>query len=201
MKLLGIISAIIMINSILLYIVLLTVGGYLAPVDRVEYADAIIVVSGGGDERLEKGIDLMLGGYAEVLVLSGDARDPESPSNAEVMKAQAIQSGVDPEKILLENESKTTYENAYYVRKLLEEHGVFAYDRLILVTTSYHQRRLLQSFEEMYHDKPEIEFINQPADVAFWSENTWFLNKKGIDLTFGEFVKIIWGKLTGQLTG
>ena len=190
-----------MINSILLYIALLTVGGYLAPVDQIEHADAIIVVSGGGDERLEKGIDLMLQGYAEVLVLSGDARDPESPSNAEVMKAQAIQEGVDPEKILLENDSKTTYENAYYVRKLLEENIAFSYDKLILVTTSYHQRRLLQSFKEIYHDRSEIVFINQPAYVAFWSPNTWFLNRKGIDLTFREFVKIMWGKLTGQLTG
>lgn len=187
--------------AVLLGLASIGLGHYMMPVDALAPADAIIVVSGGSGERVEKGIELMQNGYADYLVFSGDAFDVASTSNAEVMKMWAIREGIAESNILTDSQSRTTYENAYYVRQLLNENGLKEPSTLILVTSSYHQRRLYQNFREIYKDLPSVTFINQPAEVSFWSENSWFLHKKGIDLTVREAIKIFWGEMTGHFSG
>lgn len=177
------------------------IGHFLMPMDEPSFAEAIIVVSGGGEERLNKGIELYEEGYSDLLVLSGDALDPTSPSNAEVMKEQALEEGIPIDAILLDTESKTTFENARNVKKVLEEYGLKEPYSLILVTTEYHQRRLLQNFKEVYNDSETVTFINQPADVKYWGPNTWWLHKKGLSITVTECIKVLWGVFTGKMSG
>lgn len=198
-KFLKVVLLSVMATIILFFTTVLGVGNWMMPVDQPAEADAIIVVSGGGDERLEKGIQLYNDGYSDIIVFSGDASDPASPSNAEVMRAKAIEEGVPASAILIEPESKTTYENAVNTKRMLEANDI-THDTLILVTSSYHQRRLLQNFQHVYR-KESITFINQPASVTFWAPNSWWLNDQGFTITAKEFLKVAWGAMTGNLTG
>jgi uncharacterized SAM-binding protein YcdF (DUF218 family) len=52
------------------------------------------------------------------------------------MRDKAIAMGVNPEAILLENESLHTRENAEHVLSLIKERG---FRRVILVTSPFHQ--------------------------------------------------------------
>lgn len=149
-------------------------------------ADAIIVVSGGDtDARTDSGIELYKNGWAPMMIFSGAAQDESGPSNAAAMKSHAINEGVPAEAIAVEEASRTTQENAQNTRTLLAEGD---YQRVILVTSGYHQRRALIEFERLTGD---VEIVNRPVyqdqDWSFW----WWLTPRGWWLAGGETVKII----------
>ena len=105
--------------------IVLAAGFYLSPQDELEKADAIVVISGGEtDTRTEEGVLLFNQGYAPLMIMSGAARD-EGTSNAQAMKLMALRLGVPEDKILIEEQSKNTLDNAIYVRELMETNPLF----------------------------------------------------------------------------
>ncbi len=102
-------------------------------------ADAIVAVSGGDTAaRAEEAIKLHQNGWAPILIFSGAAADKTGPSNAAVMKQQAIDAGVDPNVILIEDTSQNTSENAAETVSIFKEQHIKS---AILVTSAYHERR------------------------------------------------------------
>lgn len=167
-------------------------GNYLELQDDPQQADAIVVISGGGMERIEKGITLLKDDYASYLVLSGAAYD-DGTSNAASMRLFALQSGVPDEQILLDEDSLNTYENAFDVEKILKEHNL---KKIILVTSSYHQRRAYNTFKYVLGDENEI--INVPAKPDFWDASLWWKNDKSKHLVLTEIVKILYSAFSGN---
>jgi uncharacterized SAM-binding protein YcdF (DUF218 family) len=67
---------------------------------------------------------------------------------AETMAAFLRERGVDAKCILLENRAKSTYENALFVKKLLEDRVQLPpHPRLVLLTSDFHSRRAKLVFE------------------------------------------------------
>lgn len=67
---------------------------------------------------------------------------------AEAMAKFLVTSGVPESSILLESRSHTTYENAEYVKTLLEQHSVLAANsRIVILTSDYHSWRARRVFE------------------------------------------------------
>lgn len=77
------------------------------------------------------------------LVVSGGRvlRGPETPSEAQVAASLARRLGLGPERIIREEESRTTAENAALTRERLGPATI------ILVTSGYHMPRAIDSFE------------------------------------------------------
>lgn len=150
-------------------------------------ADAIVVVSGGDtDARTQEAIELYRRGWAGLLIFSGAAADPASPSNAKAMKTYAIERGVPASAILTEEASKTTHENAKLVRGVFADHKI---SRAILVTSAYHQRRAGIEFSRIVGTQTQI--IHHPvARDRHWSA-WWWLTPHGWWLALSEIVKII----------
>lgn len=160
----------------------LGVTKYLRIEDSLEKADAIVAVSGGDTEaRTRKAVALHQQGYAPLLVFSGAARDPRSPSNAQVMKELALASGVAPSVISIDELSRDTKENAVGVSRILK-----GSDKVILVTSEYHQRR---AAKELAQELPGVEIINAPAEDANWNTKTWWLTPYGWWVATGELIK------------
>lgn len=94
--------------------------------------------------RVDTAIDLYKAGRAPKVVLSGGALEgdiSEARGMAHVMKQQ----GVPDEALLLENASRTTYENATQTEEELKEHGV---KRVLLVTSALHMPRAMAAFSK-----------------------------------------------------
>ena len=123
----------------------LLIGRYLAPSDNLSRADAIVVVSGDSD-RMRQAIDLYKQGYAPKLILSGAARDGIT-SNALAMHIEASQSGIPNEAVILEEKANNTYENALYTKEIVLSQGM---QNIILVTSPYHQRRVYETFKNVF---------------------------------------------------
>ena len=173
------------------------IGSYLAPDDlaRCENlkpstetgcrtADAIVAVSGGDTAaRADEAIRLYKNGWAGILVFSGAAADKTGPSNAAVMKQQAINAGVDPKVILVEETSETTTENAAETISLFKEHSITS---AILVTSAYHQRRALLEFDRRALD---VEVRAHPVSTDKQWSGVWWLTPTGWSLAVPELVR------------
>lgn len=199
-----------MIRMIVIFFVLTAagiflLGNFLAPDDlagcarlpnetaKCEKADAIIAISGGNtSKRAEEAIELYKLGWADTLVFSGAAKDTSGPSNAEVMRTQALTAGVPAKAILVETFSQTTKQNASKSVSMFEKHD---FTNVILVTSPYHQRRASLEFHAVAGDNVRIR--NHPTthddDWSSW----WWLTPRGWWLASGEVVKII-AFYTGQ---
>jgi uncharacterized SAM-binding protein YcdF (DUF218 family) len=108
--------------------------------DNIEFNDSA--------ERIHAGIRLMKRGYAEKLIISGGSGDlfDQEKSEARLLKQFAIDFGIPEENILIEPNSRNTYENAFNTRALLEKHGI---SRIILVTTASHLPRAVRCFKKL----------------------------------------------------
>lgn len=95
--------------------------------------------------RVEYGVHLFQQGLAPRLILSGGRWAPHRPTCAPRMRALALALGVPPERILVEDRSSRTAENAWEVTRLLRADGASA---ILLVTSPLHMRRAKLCFEK-----------------------------------------------------
>ncbi len=91
--------------------------------------------------RLVEGIQLHKQLPQTKLILSGGNR--YDVSDAEMMRRMALLLGVDSDDIILETESKNTYEEAFFLKNLLKG------QRFILVTSARHMPRAVALFQKM----------------------------------------------------
>ncbi len=158
---------------------------YLSPQDKLESADAIVVVSGGQTlSRAQRGIELYQQGRAPKLIFSGAALD-DGPSNARQMHDEARRRGVPERDIITDERSTTTYQNATETKPLIEELNAH---RVYLVTSPYHQRRVLLTFRKVYGG--DYQFLNQSSYDNRWSKAAWWASPFGVWITLSELSKV-----------
>ncbi len=155
--------------------------------EKCHTADAIVVVSGGDTPaRAAEAIELYKNGWAPLIIFSGAAQDISGPSNALTMQRQAIEEDVPESATLIEENSRTTAENAEKTRNLLEEKSI---KKVILVTSAYHQRRASLEFQK--RSGSEVTIINHPVSSDKQWSGSWWATPIGWWLSLGELTKII----------
>ena len=130
-------------------------------------ADAILVLCSHDKVVAERGAELFLEGWAPLLIFSGGLgaitkkiwRDSEADQFARV----AVEMGVSPEKILIENKSTNTGENILLTRRLLAERRIDP-QKFILVQKPYMERRSYATFKQLW---PEKEAVVTSPRVSF----------------------------------
>jgi uncharacterized SAM-binding protein YcdF (DUF218 family) len=134
-------------------------------------ADAIVIFGGGvGEsgragggalERLKQGVDLYKAGYARSLIVSSGY--VYTLHEAEVMRATAIEQGIPPSAIVLEERAANTYENVRFVDDILRARG---WKRILLVSSPYHMKRALLVWHRV---APEVTVVpTPPSDSQFF---------------------------------
>lgn len=174
-------------------VVFFGLGFYLSPQDKLEQADAIVVVSGGQTTtRAEYGIKLFKQGYAPKIIFSGGALD-DGPSNAVAMRQQALESGLSDDNILLDEDAQNTYENAVNSKRLMDTVGARS---IILVTSPYHQRRVNQTFRKVLG--PGYTVIGASAVDSRWSKSNWWQSGFSFNISMSELYKLTYIGLTNS---
>ena len=140
-------------------------------------ADAIVVLA-GGKGRVDEGVRLFREGRAKYLFFIGV--DPT------VRKSDLYRpkSG-DPssERVILENVSRNTLENAIYGRDVLLRHKVGS---VLLITSRYHMKRSAILFRNAL--PKELPIYPYPVDTKNLKE-TWWNHGGSFYLLFSEFYK------------
>ena len=146
--------------------------------------DAIVVLGGGlegrydgvralpdlndAGDRVWQGARLYKQGVASRIVLSGGQfeADPRKEAEAPGMKMFMLDMGVPEEALVIESNSRTTFENALRTRELLGEDS----SNIALVTSAFHMGRSLLWFEKagftVYPVRADIRVLNESR--AFW---------------------------------
>jgi uncharacterized SAM-binding protein YcdF (DUF218 family) len=117
-------------------------------------ADVLVVLGGGVHERPLRAAELFQQHAAPRILISGAGDDV-------INRDLLLKKGIPPGVIQMEDDSTTTRENALFTIKRLRAEHVH---RVILVTTWYHARRALKTFE---HFAPEMKFYSRPSYYAF----------------------------------
>lgn len=125
-----------------------------------EIYDAVVVLGGCVDsrpgphgsaqfndnvERLTATFEIMQRGEARYAIASGGALDAEGKVvEGTIMRDQLVAWGIPAEKIIVEDRSINTHQNAAFVAPILKERGL---GKVLLVTSAYHMLRA----EECFH--------------------------------------------------
>jgi uncharacterized SAM-binding protein YcdF (DUF218 family) len=173
------------------------IGAYLGPDDLkgcegkkpsnekgCQAADAIVAISGGDTAaRADEAIMLYKNGWAPFIIFSGAAADKSGPSNALVMKQQAIDAGIEPGVIIIEESSETTDQNATATTSIFASRHITS---AILVTSAYHERRALLEFNRRALD---VEVRAHPvAHDKQWT-TLWWTTPTGWALAIPELIR------------
>lgn len=141
----------------------------------LQKADCIFVLGSHDPRVAERGAELYLQGWAPLLIFSGGlgrlTKELWTETEAERFVKIAVQKGVPPAHILIENRSTNTGENVAFTRRLLQQQGLDP-QSFILVQKPYMERRTYATFQKQWPGKtvcvtsPQISFEDYPTPDA-----------------------------------
>lgn len=130
-------------------------------------ADAIMVLCSHDSRVAERGAELLLEGWAPLLIFSGGlgtiTKHLWTEPEADRFAAIAERMGVPKDQILIENRSTNTGENVRFTQRLLASRGINLRS-LILVQKPYMERRTFATFKKVW---PEPHIVVTSPQVSF----------------------------------
>ncbi len=178
--------------------ILRSIGAALVVEDRLERADAIVVVAGGTPSREAKAAELFREGWAPRVVIS----HPVAPSSVRELTALGVRPldprgetalvleryGVPRDRIVAVPEPSTNTESELDLdHKLARARG---YGRVILVTSPQHTRRVHIIWSRASADD-HLEGLVVPAPNSDFSVNDWWRNRGAAEAVLHEYLGIL----------
>jgi len=128
----------------------------------------------------ERGAELLLAGWAPLLVCSGHLGALTSGawtrSEALIFADVAVGMGVSRDHVLIESRSTNTGENVAFIRALLAEKGLRP-NKAIAVQKPYMERRTLATFQQRW---PELEVLVTSPQLGFDAYPTESIRKEEV---------------------
>jgi uncharacterized SAM-binding protein YcdF (DUF218 family) len=140
-------------------------------------------------ERTLTAARLFREGQVRLVIVTGG--EPGPGDSAESLRAVAIRAGVPPERIRMEQVSRSTYGSMVAIRPILEREGVRS---LTVVTSPYHQRRVLWCARRTLAG---LDIVSRPSEPAGWKPEGWWKTRWNRGIVLGEYAKIAYYILRG----
>lgn len=166
------------------------------------HSDAIMIFGGAAThvERNRRAAVLFQEGHADLIVLTDDgvrggwsAADERNLFFVERARRELERAGVPTERIEVVPQRVTnTYEEALRMREFAEAKN---FRTVLFVTSAYHARRARWTVEKVFAGS-HIEIGFATAPVGELSPATWWLKARGWRDVAGEYVKLIYYKLS-----
>lgn len=153
--------------------------------DDGSVADVIVVPGGDGPPRAAQAARLWKEGRSPLILITGDG---DCFFNKQIM----VRDGVKPSAILVECQSGSTWQNAYYSAPIMR--GIQA-RRALIVTNWYHSRRAIASFRSAC---PQMHFSSSPI----WGDGRqagFPSTRADVELVAKEYVKLGWYLASGRI--
>lgn len=167
--------------GVLFYLGLIGIGAILIVADPVEPVDAVVVLSGGGGDRLALAVSMHERGLAPNLVIT----DTKGVANRLLVR-EAEASGFPDDSIYITNlQVESTVDEARAVREFAQNQG---WTSLMVVTDPYHSFRTRFIFRRELRSSG-IEIFVRPVVGHWFRSPTWFFYPEGWQFVFLEIVK------------
>ena len=166
---------------------------YLVVTKSLEPADAIVLMAGNDKRRLTAVADLYHRGFAPTVLLTNDgilsAWSSEYSRNlyqVEWAQLELIKSGIPKDAIvMLKYTQSGTFYDALNTKVFVQKNKVTS---LIVVTSDYHTRRTLWSFEKLFIEQP-VKLSVYSSGVNYPAEN-WIERIRRCNTLTYEFLKL-----------
>lgn len=164
-------------------------GGKFLVVDEPPVKSDVIIILGGDMGRVEKGAELFQAGWANQIIVSNGGAHPEHTSTkyAIAMMNQAHELGVPMDRLIPDFQATSTYENALYTREIMEKQNLSS---AIVVSSTYHMRRVQYSFNKVFEDSP-IKLTYSASPKPGFDPESWWTDRESFMLTVREYLKLV----------
>jgi len=173
-------------------------GSLLIYEDKIEPADAILVLGGGAKERVLEGIELVKQKYADRILFTGENAVPllGKPTNWAIEAQElAVSLGLRQDQTITILDSQSTRDDALLSREIcIKDH----FRSLIVVSEPYHTRRAHFVFNKVYRGSG-IKITIYPVQNSWYKRDTWWKYKKGFWNTNVEYQKMLYYLFKGYL--
>lgn len=168
---------------LVVYLSLVAIGAILIVADPVERVDAVVVLSGGGGDRLALAVEMHTDGFAPYLVIT----DTTSGVNNRLVR-EAVRGGFRRESIFVTDlQVDSTYEEALAVRDLAMTRN---WNKLMVVTDPYHTFRTRLIFNRELRNSG-VEILVRPVIGHWFTSRTWFYQAEGWQFVLLEIGKLV----------
>lgn len=150
-----------------------------------EVYDAVVLLGGMGDERVEaetgklafnESVERLIAthrvladGRARFAILSGGAMNPAETEHTEArtLARQLVLWGISPSRLILEEQSRNTHENAVFSRRIAIERS---FAKVLMITSAFHMRRSRECFAAV--DMP-VDTLAADYRTHAWPPDSW----------------------------
>jgi uncharacterized SAM-binding protein YcdF (DUF218 family) len=172
-------------------LVVISLGYYLSSENNAPTkADVIVVLGGGSNERIFKGAELFLNGYAGYFLLTGSGNPNHVHQKRRLLGNFRVNyllgNGVKSSHILLNGEAETTWEEAHVVRKLMLSNK---WNTALIVSDPPHMRRLRYVYSKVFQDTGLVYQLII-TDVDWWDSKIWWSNIYAFKFSLLEVAKL-----------
>lgn len=153
---------------------------------KIANADVIVVLAGGGPERLCHGIELLKRGLAPAIWYTGDMplETRSDLMDAEQALSLAERRGVPRNKITL-LPSTSTFEDGKSISALIKEKKIKS---IIVVTSWYHTRRAMNVIHHCITDTNVAVYMSSSTNLPYSPDN-WWKEEEGLVAVNNEIIK------------
>lgn len=169
------------------YLLLRGLGAFLIIGDRLKTVDAVVVLGGGGEHRVQEAVRLVEEKYGSWLILTEPGQLESGGMGSDAFRTTAVDAGLSPHAILItEQTSSSTYEEAQAVRHLMEAREMKS---VIVVTDPFHTQRTRQIFRDAFRSSGLTVRVH-PVPDHWYRSSTWFFSPEGWAHTLREYLKL-----------
>lgn len=168
------------VGLVLIYLGLLAAGSFLVEADSLRKVDALVVLSGGGPERLATAARLYKQGIARRVILTeiGTRSLVQEASRAGIADGDLITGRV---------EVSSTAEEARAVQDLMKKYGL---QTCIIVTDPFHTQRARFIFRQSLVGEGFWAGV-YPSENHWYRPSSWMWSWEGWQVTLLEFGKLL----------
>lgn len=152
-----------------------------APADAVIVLGAAVykdVPSPVFRERINHAVNLFKSGAVKHIIFTGGFGEGEKLSEAAVAKKYAVKQGVPAERIFIEEQSRTTFQNLYFAKEIVDKQQ---FQKVLLVSDPLHLKRVLVMAADLKFESanpsptPTSKIASFDKRVEFLWQETWQL--------------------------
>ncbi|MGN7471060.1 YdcF family protein [Brevibacillus sp. SAFN-007a] len=138
--------------------------------------------SPGLRERLEQAVRLYQDGYVSTLLVTGGLGEGKTKTEAEVSRDYLVAHGIPAERILLENQSTSTYENLLYSQQVFDDYRM---QHVLIISHDYHLARAMTMAESLGWN---ASAVGVHSDVLF---GPYHRGREVLALTYWEVSRLV----------
>jgi uncharacterized SAM-binding protein YcdF (DUF218 family) len=176
--------------------ILTGIADYLVIKDKLQPADAIVLLNGDFETRPFRAGELYMQGLAPVIVIARAENTPVVdlgliPNDTDISVTVMRKLGVPPEKIIIlpvPGGATSTFDEAATLRQYIETNRA---QRIILVTSAFHTRRARWIFSKAFAGLPVTLEMAAVPYIGF-DQTNWWKNETGLITLNNEYIKLVY---------